>query len=103
MRFEKYTLGISETHWSYLKATSGVLLIMTTSKRAMNTVGGQGIFGRGKNATLANFGRSRQDSWKSLQTLSLAILAVSMVKDSFVSLDTAAKNAIHKDIAKEIF
>ena len=100
---EKYTLGVSETNWSYVKAVSGVLLIMTTTKTAMNTVGGQGIFGYGKNDFMANFGRSKQQWWKSLQALSLAIVATTMLKDSYVSLDTAAKNAIHKDIAKEVF
>ena len=103
MRFEKYILGVSETNWSYIKAVSGVLLIMTTTKTAMNTVGGQGIFGYGKNDFMAKFGRSRQEWWTSLQALSLAIVATTMLKDSYVSLDTAAKNAVHKDIAKEVF
>ena len=103
MMKENYILGISERHWSYVKAFSGVLLIMTTTKTAMNTVGSVGIFGYGKNKTLAGFGRERSQEWKSIQALSLAVVAVTMLKDASVSLSEAGNNAKFRRIEKELF
>tara|TARA_Y100000004_G_scaffold196216_1_gene265532 strand:- start:11366 stop:11689 length:324 start_codon:yes stop_codon:yes gene_type:complete len=98
-----YVLGVSKENWSYVKAFSGVLLIMTTTKTAMNTVGKQGIFGFGKHPKLAKFGYFKEDYWKSIQALSLAVVAVTMLKDASVSLTTAANNAKLSRIGKEFF
>jgi len=98
-----YVLGISRRHWSYIEAVSATLLIMNGTKAAVNTVGANGIFGYGKSTKLAGFGRNRNDTWKSLQALSLAVVAVTMLKGASESLKSAAINAQVSEIEEYAF
>ncbi len=81
-------LGLSSQTWTYVEVASGLLLLATTARTAANTIGGQGIFGYGKNQTLANYGKKNSANWASLQALSLAIVAVTMLKNN---LDAVAE------------
>jgi len=76
---------------------------MNGTKAAVNTVGANGIFGYGKSTKLAGFGRNRNDTWKSLQALSLAVVAVTMLKGASESLKSAAINAQVSEIEEYAF
>lgn len=96
-------LGFSAQTWTYVEAASGALLLLTTMKTAANTVGSTGVFGYGKNKKLASYGKTNQRTWDSLQALSLAIIAITMVKSSKVEIDKFALENKVKHISEHIF
>ncbi len=87
----RYKLGVSETTWTYIAVASGILLLLTTSRSVANTVGKDGIFGYGKSKKLATFGKGREKTWGDLQTLSLGLVAVTMLETGHDSLQRLAE------------
>ena len=87
----RYKLGVSETTWTYIAVASGVLLLLTTGRSVANTVGKDGIFGYGKSKKLASLGKSREKTWGDLQTLSLGLVAVTMLETGHDSLQRLAE------------
>jgi hypothetical protein len=96
-------LGLSSQTWTYVEVASGLLLLATTARTAANTIGGQGIFGYGKNQTLANYGKKNSANWASLQALSLAIVAVTMLKNNHNSINQLKESFKFSEIKDHVF
>jgi hypothetical protein len=96
-------LGFSSETWTYVEVASGLLLLVTTARTAANTVGSQGIFGYGKNNALANYGKKNNANWNSLQALSLAIVAITMLKSSHTSIHQITESFRFAKIKDHVF
>jgi hypothetical protein len=96
-------LGFSSETWTYVEVTSGLLLLATTARTAANTIGSQGIFGYGKNNALANYGKKNSANWNSLQALSLAIVAITMLKSSHNSIGQLKESIRYAAIKDHVF
>ena len=72
-------------------------------RQAANTIGSQGIFGYGKNQTLANYGKKNNANWASLQALSLAIVAVTMLKNNHSAVNQLKESLRFSDIKDHVF
>ena len=88
---------------TYVEVASGLLLLATTARTAVNTIGGQGIFGYGKNQALANYGKKNSANWASLQALSLAIVAVTMLKNNHNSINQLKESFKFSEIKDHVF
>lgn len=98
-----HKLGISEDRWTQIQFASGGLLLITTLRTVMNTIGSTGVFGYGKNKNLANFGKTKEQTWNSLQAVSLALVAVTMLEQNHAGLVDMANNSRFKRIKENVF
>jgi len=96
-------LGLSPQSWTYVETVSGLLLLVTTARTAANTIGSQGIFGYGKNEKLAKYGSKNSSNWASLQALSLAIVAVTMLRNNHSAVEDLKKSLKFSDIKDHVF
>ena len=77
--------------------------MVTTARTAANTVGSQGIFGYGKSETLAKYGSKNSSNWASLQALSLAIVAVTMLRNNHAAVEELKNSLRFSDIKDHVF
>ena len=82
MHGNRSIFGVSAKNWAYIEATSAILLLATTGRRAANEVGSKGIFGYCKSNKLAKMGSKHKDRWETFETLSLLAFALVLLKSN---------------------